>query len=248
MWAKTLKAQETKDYLSKQQIDEITQFLESIKKSGRLLLTEVEAKELLHMAKIPATRMLFAKTESEAVKAANEIGFPIVLKLHSHTITHKSDVGGVKLNLKTDQDIQKAFLEIKNAVPSKDFEGVSVQPMVTNKGFELILGSSTDPQFGPVMLAGLGGELVEVFKDTILALPPLSKKTAEHVLQKTKIFTALKGYRGKPPVMLDKLYETMACFSELIQKVPMIEESDINPLCVSDKQIIALDARFVIRK
>jgi acetyltransferase len=248
LWAKKLKNKVHTDYLKDEDIKKIKDFLAKIKKEGRLLLTEVEAKQLLLMAKIPATLMLFAKTETEALKASHEIGFPIVLKLHSHTITHKSDVGGVKLNLKTDDDVKKAFHDIKNAVSAKDFEGVSVQPMVTQKGFELILGSSTDPQFGPVMLAGLGGELVEVFKDTVLALPPLSKEAAEHTIQKTKIYTALSGYRGKPAVMLEKLYETMARFSELIAKVTEIEESDINPLCISDKQIIALDARFVIKK
>jgi acetyltransferase len=219
-----------------------------IKASGRVLLTEVEAKEVLHMAKIPVTRMFFADTAQEAVKAANEIGFPIVLKLHSSTITHKSDVGGVKLNLKNDQDIQKAFMEIKNAVSEKDFEGVSVQPMITDKGYELILGSSQDPQFGPVILTGLGGVLVEVFKDTVLALPPLSIEAAEHLIQKTKIYTALKGYRGKPTTQLAKLYEAIARFSELVSKIPDIEESDINPLCLSDKQLIALDARIVLKK
>lgn len=248
VWADQLKAKEHKEFLTKAQIDQIRSYLENIKKTGRYLLTEVEAKELLHLAKIPATRMLFAKTEQEAIKASLEIGFPIVLKLHSHTITHKSDVGGVKLNLKNQDDIKRAFHEIKNAVSEKDFDGVSVQPMVTNKGYELILGSSTDPQFGPVMLAGLGGELVEVFKDTVLALPPISIDQAEHLMKKTKIYKALCGYRGKPPVDFHRLYEAMARFGELISKIPEIEESDINPLCVSDKQIIALDARFVIKK
>jgi acetyltransferase len=247
MWVKKLKSHSGHSFLSEQELLKIRNYLMKIKASGRVLLTEVEAKEVLHMAKIPVTRMFFADTAQEAVKAANEIGFPIVLKLHSSTITHKSDVGGVKLNLKNDHDIQKAFTEIKNAVSEKDFEGVSVQPMITDKGYELILGSSQDPQFGPVILTGLGGVLVEVFKDTVLALPPLSMETAEHLIQKTKIYTALKGYRGKPTTQLAKLYEAIARFSELVSKIPEIEESDINPLCLSDKQLIALDARFVLK-
>lgn len=246
--AKKLKTGNSPEHLSTETINAIRAFLKKIQHEGRTLLTEEEAKELLHMASIPATKMLLANTEEKMLKAAHEIGFPIVLKLHSHTITHKSDVGGVKLNLKTDEELKKAFHEIKNAVSAQDFEGVSVQPMITSKGYELILGSSTDPQFGTVMLAGLGGELVEVFKDTILVLPPISKEGAKHMMSKTKIIKALSGYRGKPPVMLDKLYETMARFSELLSKLPEIEESDINPLCVSDKQIIALDARFVLKQ
>lgn len=248
LWASTLKEKKLKEFLSSKDISAIKAYLEKIKLENRFLLTEIEAKELLLLAKIPATPMVVAVSEGEAVNAANKIGYPIVLKLHSHTITHKSDVGGVKLNLKNEDDIRKAFHEIKNNIKKEDFDGVTVQPMILQKGFELILGSSTDPQFGPVMLAGLGGELVEVFKDTSLALPPLSVEEAEHLIKKTKIYTALCGYRGKPAVMLNELYETIAKFSELISKVDMIEESDINPLCISHAQIIALDARFVIKK
>lgn len=248
LWASTLKEKKLKEFLSSKDISAIKAYLEKIKLENRFLLTEIEAKELLLLAKIPATPMVVAVSEGEAVNAANKIGYPIVLKLHSHTITHKSDVGGVKLNLKNEDDIRRAFHEIKNNIKKEDFDGVTVQPMILQKGFELILGSSTDPQFGPVMLAGLGGELVEVFKDTSLALPPLSVEEAEHLIKKTKIYTALCGYRGKPAVMLNELYETIAKFSELISKVDMIEESDINPLCISHAQIIALDARFVIKK
>jgi acetyltransferase len=248
LWARQLKDKQHKEFLSAEDIKGIKTYLAKIKADNRLLLTEIEAKELLELAKIPATPMKIAKTDAEAVSLAKAMGYPIVLKLHSHTITHKSDVGGVKLNLKNEQDIIKAFNEIKNNVKKEDFDGVTVQPMILQKGFELILGSSTDPQFGPVMLAGLGGELVEVFKDTALALPILSVEEAEHLIKKTKIYTALCGYRGKPPVMLERLYETIAKFSELIYKVEEIEESDINPLCVSSNQLIALDARFVIKK
>lgn len=246
LFTQQLKEKSTQEFLSSDDIKKIKDYLETIKKDKRTLLTEIEAKHLLCLAKIPTTPMKIAKTEQEAVCFALEMGFPIVLKLHSHTITHKSDVGGVKLNLKTTDEIKQAFNDIKSKINKQDFDGVSVQPMIVQKGFELILGSSKDRQFGSVMLAGLGGELVEVFKDTSLALPPLSVKDAKKLMQKTKIYTALCGYRGKDPVMLDKLYETIATFSELISKVDQIQESDINPLCVSSHQIIALDARFVI--
>jgi len=248
IWAKKLQTKTLAPFLTEPMLKQIKSFIHQIKKTGRTLLTEVEAKELLHLAKIPATIMLFAKSPEDAIQAAEKIGYPVVVKLHSHTITHKSDVGGVKLNLKTQDAVHKAYQEIQSAVSSSDFEGVSIQPMVLNKGYELILGSSTDAQFGPVLLMGLGGELVEIFKDTTLALPPLSKEKAQHELAKTKIYQALLGYRGKPPVLMDYLLETISRFSELIASVEEIEESDINPLCISDKQVIALDARFVLKK
>jgi acetyltransferase len=247
-WAASIQEKASKEYLTDADVKKIKAFLHEIKASGRTILTEIEAKQLLEMAHFPVTPMRIAKTKQEAADFAEKMHFPVVLKLNSHTITHKSDVGGVKLNLKDKKAVEIAFEEIQNAVSPKDFEGVSVQPMILNKGYELILGSSTDPQFGPVLLTGLGGTLVEIFKDTSLALPPLTRKSAEHILQKTKIYTALLGYRGKAQVKLDALFEAIVRFSELISKVQEIEESDINPLCASETQIIALDARFVIKK
>lgn len=248
LWAKQIEEKHKNNYLSDQDVKNIKAFLKTIKQENRTILTETEAKHLLELAHFPVTAMKIAKTKQEAVSFAEHMQYPLVLKLHSHTITHKSDVGGVKLNLQNKQEVETAFEQIQQAVDKKDFEGVSVQPMILNKGYELILGSSTDPQFGPVLLTGLGGTLVELFKDTSLALPPLSTKAAEHILQKTKIYKALVGYRGKPAVKLRVLFEAIARFSELIAKIEEIEEADINPLCASETQIIALDARFVLKK
>ena len=154
-------------------------------------------------------------TEQEALQAADEIGYPIVLKLYSLTVTHKTDVGGVQLNLRDATAVKAAFQSIKQAVTEKvgadHFHGVTVQPMVKLDGYELIIGSSLDSQFGPVILFGTGGQLVEVFKDRALALPPLNSTLALRLMEQTKILKALKGVRGRKPVDLTALEETGKC-------------------------------------
>ena len=195
--------------------------------------------------------MHVAPTAEEAVAAAEKVGYPVVLKLHSETITHKTDVGGVKLNLEDADSVRKAFEEIRSAVIAKaseaDFLGVSVQKMVKLKdAYELIIGMSVDPQFGPVLLFGLGGQLVEVFKDRALALPPLNSTLARRMMEQTKIYKALKGVRGRKPVDLEALELLMVRFSRLVVEQPWIKEIDINPLLASPDGLIALDARVVL--
>ena len=191
-----------------------------------------------------------ASTEDEAAKFAAEIGYPIVLKLFSETITHKTDVGGVILNLKNEDAVRIAFQAIQSSVAAKvgaeHFQGVTVQPMIKLEGYEVILGSSVDPQFGPVLLFGLGGQLVEVFKDRALALPPLNTTLARRMMEQTKIYTALKGVRGRKPVDLAGLEEMMVRFSQLVVEQRWIKEIDINPLLASPERLVALDARVVL--
>jgi len=180
----------------------------------------------------------------------------VVLKLHSEIITHKTDVGGVKLSLKNANEVRKAFQEIAGSVRSivgeKDpsgapyFLGVTVQPMIEVEGYELILGSSIDVQFGPVILFGLGGQLVEVFKDSSLALPPLNSTLARRMMERTRIYTALKGLRGRKPVDLAGLERLVVRFSTLIGEQPWVKELDINPLIASPDRLLALDARVVL--
>ncbi len=181
---------------------------------------------------------------------AEVIGYPVVLKLYSHTITHKTDVGGVQLNLRDAKAVKAAFQTIQQSVTDKagaeHFQGVTVQPMVKLDGYELIIGSSLDPQFGPVMLFGTGGQLVEVFKDRALALPPLNSTLALRLMEQTKIFTALKGVRGRKPVNLTALEDLLVRFSQLVVEQPWIKEIDINPLLASPERILALDARVVV--
>ncbi len=213
---------------------------------NRTLLNEYESKRLLDNFGIPVVKTEIAESVDVAVSYAQSIGYPVVLKLFSETITHKSDIGGVKLNLKDEAAVRKSFEEIKNAVPAKDFQGVTVQPMVQAKGFELILGASCDPQFGPVMLFGSGGVMVEVYKDRALGFPPLNTTLARHMIEKTKIYEALKGFRGQKGVPLDKLEELLVAFSHMITALPQIKECDINPLLASHDTMIALDARVVL--
>ncbi len=221
-----------------------------VRSSGRTLLTEYESKKLLAAYGIPTVLTEIATDEDEAVRIAEHIGYPVVLKLHSETITHKTDVGGVKLNLRDAQAVREAFRLIKAAVLARgkpgDFLGVTVQPMIALEGYELILGSTTDAQLGPVLLFGAGGQLVEVFKDRALGLPPLNTTLARRLMEQTRIYTALHGVRGRKPVDLSELEQILVRFSYLVSEQRWIKELDINPLLASDKQIIALDARVVL--
>jgi len=215
--------------------------IESVKKTGRTILTEAESKELLACYNIPTVATKVAKTETEAAKLAKEIGFPAVLKLYSETITHKTDVGGVQLNLKDEADVKRAFKAIKTACTEKagaqHFQGVTVQKMIKlGEGYEIILGSSIDPQFGPVLLFGMGGQLVEVFKDRALALPPLNTTLARRMMERTRIYQALKGVRGRKSVDLVALEKLMVGFSQLVAEQRWIKEIDINPLFASAKE------------
>jgi acetyltransferase len=225
------------------------QILSGARKTGRVNLTEVESKRLLSAYNIPTVPTRAAKTEDQAVELAREMGYPVAVKLHSETILHKTDVGGVQLNLGDEQAVRRAFRSIQTSVNEKagpgHFLGVSVQSMVKVSGYEIILGSSFDPQFGPVLLFGSGGQLVEVYKDRALALPPLNTTLARRMMEQTKIFTALRGVRGRKPIDLDALAELMVHFSQLVVEQPWIKEIDINPLMVSPDQMLALDARIV---
>jgi acetyltransferase len=217
---------------------------------GRTLLTEFESKQLLRSYSIPTVPTRLASSADEAAQVAGEIGFPAVLKLNSLTLTHKTDVGGVKLNLRDADAVRWAFSEIQTSVTEKagaeHFQGVTVQPMVQMEGYELILGSSIDAQFGPVLLFGMGGQLVEVFKDRALALPPLNTTLARRFMEQTQIFQAFKGVRGRKPVDLARLERLLVRFSQLVLDLPVIQEIDINPLVASADGLLALDARVVL--
>ncbi len=224
--------------------------IQTARRAGRTILTEYESKQLLTTYGIPVAETYVARNEEEAVDLARIIGYPVVLKLFSETITHKTDVGGVQLNLRDIDAVRTAYRAIETAVSQKagpqHFQGVTVQPMIGHFGYELILGSSIDPQFGPVLLFGMGGQLVEVFKDRALALPPLSSTLARRMMEQTKIYTALKGVRGRKPVDLAELEQLMVRFSQLVVEQRWIKEIDINPLLASAERLIALDARVVV--
>jgi acetyltransferase len=226
------------------------QIIESVRCAGRTLLTEVESKQLLSAYGLPTVQTDIAGSEDEAVAKADAIGYPVVVKLLSETITHKTDVGGVQLNVRDRDAVRRGYQAIQTSVREKagegHFQGVTVQPMLKLEGYELIVGSSVDAQFGPVLLFGAGGQLVEVFGDRALSLPPLNTTLARRMMEQTKVFSALEGVRGRKAVDLAGLEEFMVRFSHLVVEQPWIKEIDINPVRASPERIVALDARVVL--
>ena len=226
------------------------ELINGVRTKGRTLLTEAESKSLLAIYGIPTVTTEVAATADQAVNAANRIGYPVVLKIHSETITHKTDVGGVQLSLSSEPAVRTAYQSIKDSVTraagAEHFLGVTVQPMVRVEGYELILGSSIDSQFGPVLLFGSGGQLVEIYKDRALGLPPLNTTLARLLMERTKIFAALRGVRGREPVNLAELERLVVRFSYLVIEQRWIKEIDINPLLASAEGLLALDARVVL--
>ena len=226
------------------------ELVQKIRNSGRTLLNEFESKRLLACYGIPVVETRIAENEEDAVAISSEIGYPVVLKLLSNTIAHKSDVDGVHLRLRTADQVRAAYRAIQASVSEKTgpqhFGGVTVQPMVKRDGYELILGSSIDAQLGPVILFGSGGVMVEVYRDHALALPPLNTTLAQRMMEQTRIFTALKGVRGRKPVDLSALEQLLVRFGQLVMEQPWIKEIDVNPLLATPDQLLALDARVVV--
>jgi acetyltransferase len=224
--------------------------IEKARGEGRSLLTEFESKQVLSAYGIPITETRICCSADEAVAAAQAIGYPVVAKLHSETITHKTDVGGVQLNLTDAAAVRDAYKTIERNVLEKKgpghFDGVTIQPMINFSGYELIIGSSIDPQFGPVLLFGMGGQLVELFKDRALALPPLTTTLARRMIEQTRIYGAFKGVRGRAPIDQAAVEQLLVRFGQLVAEQPWIKEIDINPLLASPERLIALDARVVL--
>ncbi|HEV3120938.1 MAG TPA: bifunctional acetate--CoA ligase family protein/GNAT family N-acetyltransferase [Isosphaeraceae bacterium] len=224
--------------------------LKAARSSRQPILNEYDSKRLLTAYRIPTVETRLGINEAEAVTAAESIGYPVVLKLHSSTITHKTDVGGVRLAIKNASAVVEAYraiaASVTKAAGSEHFQGVTVQPMIALQGYELLIGSSVDPQLGPVLLFGSGGVLAEVYRDRALALPPLNTTLARRMMERTKIFKALKGVRGRAPVNIAGLEHLLVRFSQLVAEQPWIKEIDINPLLASPSALIALDARVVV--
>jgi acetyltransferase len=229
--------------------------IQAAQAEGRTLLTELESKQVLSAYGIPTVESRLATSVAAAIAHAEDLGYPVVMKLVSKTLTHKTDIGGVKLNLQTPEGVSWAYDEIQRTVleqaGAEHFHGVTVQPMIPlSQGYELIVGSSLDEQFGPVILFGTGGQLVEVFNDSAIALPPLNTTLARRLIEQTKIYKALQGVRGRQPADLDELEMLLVRFSQLILEQRHIKEIDINPLLVSEKNsrypLLALDARIAL--
>ncbi|HEY9889950.1 MAG TPA: GNAT family N-acetyltransferase, partial [Candidatus Obscuribacterales bacterium] len=234
---------------------QVEAMIQTAQAEQRTLLTELESKQILKAYGIPTVESRAATTVAAAIAHAEDLGYPVVMKLVSKTITHKTDVGGVQLNLQSAEAVRRAYGDIQAAVTAQagaeHFQGVTVQPMINlTQGYELIVGSSVDRQFGPVMLFGTGGQLVEVFKDSAIALPPLNTTLARRLMEQTKIYQALQGVRGRPAAALDQLEMFLVRFSQLILEQRWIKEIDINPLLVSAADsrypLLALDARIAL--
>jgi acetyltransferase len=218
---------------------------------GGEILSENISKAFLEAYDIPVTKPQAAHTAGEAVEVARRLGYPVVLKIHSPQITHKTEVGGVVLNLPSDDTVRAAFEQITTRAklqrPDAEIIGVTVQKMVTYpNSFELIMGAKKDPIFGSVIMVGMGGIAAEVFRDRALGLPPLNEALARHMLESLKSWPLLQGYRGKPGANINRLIEIIMRFSYLVADYPEIKELDINPLLVTPEDVIALDARVVI--
>jgi len=213
------------------------------------LLTEVESKELLKKAGIPVVEAKLARSKKEAVSLSKEMGFPIVLKISSPDVIHKSDSGGVKLGLANTAQIGKAYSEIiysvKQAYPEAQIEGVSVQPMAP-PGVEVIVGMSKDPQFGPVLMFGLGGILVEVLKDVSFRIVPVTERDAREMIREIKGYPILEGYRGQKPASIPALEKLIVKVSQFVEKNPQIKELDLNPIFAYPDKAVAVDARIIL--
>lgn len=213
-------------------------------------LTEVEARTLLSAYGIPVNTLETAKNVEDAVQKAGGIGYPVVLKIHSRDISHKTDAKGVRLDLRSDADVRGAFSDIMDSAhkfnPEAVIEGVTVQSMVSGKGIELILGAKKDRDFGPVILFGTGGIMTEIIADRAVALPPLNRLLAKNLMEETKVFRLLKGHRGQPPANLELIEEILVRLSQLVTDFAEIQELDINPLIVSKDRAVAVDARVIV--
>lgn len=223
--------------------------IEGARKEGRSLLTEIEAKQVLEEAGVPVSPARLARTRDDAVKMAKELGYPIVLKIVSPQITHKSDVGGVALNLTSADEVGAAFDGIiasaKQHVPDATIDGVAVQRM-EKPGIEVIVGMTKDPQFGPVLMFGLGGVLVEVLKDVAFRVVPINERDARQMVHEIKGYPLLEGYRGHDPADVARLEQLLIKVSQFIEQHPEVAELDLNPVFAYKDGALAVDARIVL--
>ncbi|MGD0978727.1 MAG: acetate--CoA ligase alpha subunit [Candidatus Bathyarchaeia archaeon] len=224
--------------------------LRNVASENREILTEVEAKTFLEYYNFPVVKTKTAQTENEAALLASQLGYPVVMKVLSPQITHKSDVGGVVLDITSEAEAREAFKRItqkaKEHDPDAEILGVTVQPMIKRQGYEVIIGAKADPLFGPVILFGMGGVGVGLFKDFAIGIPPLNQTLVRRMMEETKMYQLLKGYRNFPPANIKLLEEIMVRFSQMLVDFPQLKEVDINPLFINEKEAFAFDARIVI--
>jgi acetyltransferase len=215
-------------------------------------MPESDSKGVLGAYSLPVIRTETARTVEEASHLSRDLGYPLVMKLHSPDITHKTEAGGVRLDLRSDEEVRTVFTEIVESArrykPEARIEGVTMQPYFANPDFEILLGAKRDANFGPVILFGMGGIFTEVLKDRALGLPPLNRLLARRMMQETRAWTLLQGYRNRPPADLELLEEMIIRLSQLLIDFPQIAELDMNPVLIKDGKPVAVDARILVSK
>ncbi len=230
-------------------MNKVSEIISKVRGEGRKFLLEPEAKAICMEYDIPVTKFKVASSEDEAVKFAEEIGYPIVLKIVSPDVIHKFDVGGVILNLKSAEEVRKAYNQIIENVrkhkPNARILGVTVQEMVP-PSTEVIVGAIKDAQFGPTLMFGLGGIFVEVLKDVTFRIAPITEEEAREMISEIKAYPILKGYRGNPPADIDSIAKILVNTSKLVIDHQEIKELDLNPIIVYESGAKTVDARIIL--
>ena len=225
----------------------ISELLKNKLESNQTVLTEFESKNLLREIGIPIPEQELATTKEKTIAIAKKIGFPIVLKLMAEDIVHKSDTGAVKLNIKNEDETAQAYDELMK-IPSQSEKSISVQKMADEPITELIIGMTTDAQFGPALMFGIGGILVELLEDVSFRIAPITEYDAREQIHEIKGFPILDGYRGKPKADIDAIVNTLLKISDLVTKYEEINEMDLNPVFIYEKGLICVDARIILKK
>ena len=225
--------------------------IEKARSEGRTILTEIESKKLLKQVGISVIDTKLAASREKAISISKQFGFPVVLKIASPDVVHKSDAGGVKLGLRTSKQVGKAYDDILAAIsqkyPKAMIQGVSVQKMA-RPGVEVIIGMSKDAQFGPVLMFGLGGILVEILKDVSFRIVPLTKRDAGEMIREIKGYPLLEGYRGQQPVDVSSLENWLVKLSEFAEQNPEVREIDLNPIFAYSDGALVVDARVILEE
>ncbi len=228
----------------------IADHLSSAMESSKYILNLEESRKIMEMSGIPFNKSGFATTEEETVKIAENIGYPIVLKIVSPQVVHKTEAGGVKIGIEDEEELRQAYNKImtsvKEKVPEAEIKGISIDEMV--KGTELIIGTTVDPQFGHMIMFGIGGIFVEIYEDVSFRLVPITTGDAMEMLNEIKGRPLLDGARGRPKADDKQLVDILIKVSELVEKHPDIQEMDLNPLMVTERGILAVDARVILKK
>jgi acyl-CoA synthetase (NDP forming) len=226
---------------------DISELLKNKLGSNQTVLTEFESKNLLKEIGIPIPEQELAITKEETIAVAKKIGFPVVLKLMAEDIVHKSDTGAVKLNINNEAEIATAYDELMK-IPSQSEKSISVQKMAAEPITELIIGMTTDAQFGPALMFGIGGILVELLEDVSFRIAPITEYDAREQIHEIKGFPILDGYRGKPKADLDAIVNTLLKISDLVIKHEEINEMDLNPVFIYESGLVCVDARIILKK